>query len=411
MRRREFFAATSVVAGRTMGEGPKLSRPRLYFQSRDVARLRARIERDDAFRKRWTALIERAKRLLDSQLVPEDVAERGGGQHANYGQPGGQISEMGLTLGLAYHVTGERQYAEKLRQAMLYYTGYTRWNGQGLAERVPPWHSELNTARFCFGYGVGYDALHGFLAAEERKTIADGMVRLGILPTLDDWVLPENRIHALDSMGHNWWSVCVSMAGVCCLALLGDDERAPDWVDRVSRGLALWFSFQGSVLQNKPRNFDRRGAFYEGINHANYALSEYLRYRLAYSNVLPSRRQPRFPQLERATEFFLLTVYPTATSFLTPNIGDSGLHSNASATVRLLVENGFVHPCAGWHLTKAGPQRLGLTDPLELLARQTPPVEPPERLPRSVLYRDIGWPRSGWCEAPEGSPIPLAARS
>lgn len=63
--------------------------------------------------------------------------------------------------------------------------------------------------------------------------MAEAMARLGILPTLNDWVLPERRIHALDSMGHNWWSVCVSLAGVAAMSLLGDDERAPEWVERV----------------------------------------------------------------------------------------------------------------------------------------------------------------------------------
>ncbi len=135
------------------------------------------------------------------------------------------------------------------------------------AERVPPWHSELNTARFCFGYGAGYDAIHTFLSASERKKIAEAMVRLGIMPTLDDWILPEKRIHALDSMGHNWWSVCVAMAGVSALALVGDDDRAGEWVDEVARGLAQWFGYKGTVLQNKPANFDPEGPFYESVGY------------------------------------------------------------------------------------------------------------------------------------------------
>ncbi len=125
--------------------------------------------------------MERAEALTDARLVPETMAEEGGGQHANYGRPSGQISEMGLTLGLVFHVTGEKRFAEKLRETMLAYVEYKRWGGQGLADRVPPWHSELNTARFCFGYGCGYDAVHGFLPAPERKKIAEGMVRVWLL--------------------------------------------------------------------------------------------------------------------------------------------------------------------------------------------------------------------------------------
>jgi hypothetical protein len=339
-----------------------------------------------------------ARRLLDASFVTEEVAARGGGQHANYGQPGNQISAMGLTLGLAYHVTGEKPYAGKLRDALLDYAGYQRWNGPGQEGRAPQWHSELNGARFCFGFGVGYDAIHQFLTAAERKQIADAMVRLGIMPALEDWVLPEKRLHALDSMGHNWWAVCVSMAGVCALSLLGEDDRVPQWLDRISRGLALWFGFRGNVLQNKSITFDRAGAFYEGVNYANYALGEYLKYRLAYANVFPNRRQPRFQTLEQATDFFLQTLYPTASSYFTVNFGDSGLHNNSSASVRLLVENGFAHPNAGWYLSKTSSGRVRFVDGLELLARQTAPAEPPDRLPQSILYRDIGWAilRSSW---------------
>ena len=29
-------------------------------------------------------------------------------------------------------------------------------------------------------------------------------------------VNPDTRIHCLDTMGHNWWSVCVCGLGDCC---------------------------------------------------------------------------------------------------------------------------------------------------------------------------------------------------
>ncbi|MGA2269961.1 MAG: heparinase II/III family protein [Bryobacteraceae bacterium] len=403
MKRREFLltpalAAAQASAQRSSPNDWTAARPRLYFSSQTAADLRARVDRDPAFKQKWTRLMDGARRLLDASFVTEEVAARGGGQHANYGQPGNQISAMGLTLGLAYHVTGEKPYAGKLRDALLDYAGYQRWNGPGQEGRAPQWHSELNGARFCFGFGVGYDAIHQFLTAAERKQIADAMVRLGIMPALEDWVLPEKRLHALDSMGHNWWAVCVSMAGVCALSLLGEDDRVPQWLDRISRGLALWFGFRGNVLQNKSITFDRAGAFYEGVNYANYALGEYLKYRLAYANVFPNRRQPRFQTLEQATDFFLQTLYPTASSYFTVNFGDSGLHNNSSASVRLLVENGFAHPNAGWYLSKTSSGRVRFVDGLELLARQTAPAEPPDRLPQSILYRDIGWAilRSSW---------------
>jgi hypothetical protein len=396
MKRRTFLFTPALAAGAASSGGWVTSRPRLYFDARAVERIRRSAATDSAFRARWTAVLENARQLLDARLFTEDMAERGGGQHANYGAPGGQISNMGLTLGLAYHVTGEKQYAEKLRQAMLQYSGYKRWYGQGLDDRVPPWRSELNTARFCFGFGAGYDALHSYLSASDRQTIAAGMSRLGILNTLDDWILPEKRIHALDSMGHNWWSVCVAMAGVAALALLGDDERAPDWLDRIQRGFERWFAYQGNVLQNKPANFDRNGGFYESLGYTNYALSEYLRYRLAYTNVFPGQALPRFAALQRTIEFFVQTLYPASAGSWTPSFGDGSIRQSAAPTVRLLVELGFGHPAAGWYLAKTGMAER--TDTLELLYRKPVPGAAAPSLPQSACYPDIGWAtmRNSW---------------
>ena len=61
------------------------------------------------------------------------------------------------------------------------------------------------------------------------------------------------------------WSVCVSLAGVA------------------AHGLELWFGYQGNVLQNKPANFDDAGVFYESVHYTDYAVSEYLLFRLALS--------------------------------------------------------------------------------------------------------------------------------
>src|SRR5262249_33004002 len=152
---------------------------------------------------------------------PESVAMQGSGQHANYGTPAAQAAEMGLTLGLLHHLTGDDRYAAKLRAALLHYASYVRWAGQSFEKRDPAWHSQLDTAKFSFGYARGYDALRDGLTEADRQTIAAAMVRLAVRPILDDWVLPGARIHSFDSMGHNWWGVCVAGAGLSALALLG----------------------------------------------------------------------------------------------------------------------------------------------------------------------------------------------
>ncbi|MHC4326141.1 MAG: heparinase II/III domain-containing protein, partial [Planctomycetota bacterium] len=264
------------------------------------------------------------------------------------------------------------------------------------AHHDPPWHSELNTARFCYGYAVGYDSIYDFLSEEEKKTVAGAMVRLGILPTLDDWILGGKRIHALDSMGHNWWSVCVSMAGLAALSLVGDHPQAEAWANRISDVFPEWFYYQGNILQNKPANFDSKGAFYESVSYANYALSEYLLFRLAYSNVFGESAAPDIPLLEKAGDFFVHACYPASDSIMSANFGDSNLNATGARTMRLLLANGYNTPQYHWYLTRTD---RGLNDPVVLLYDKLRPNESiPDDFAESMLYPDIGWAvlRSSW---------------
>ncbi len=389
-----FLSLTSLDEG--VANPWKESRPRLFVDERRIERFRRQIEEEPPLREGWQRLLSRADRLLRTEFVSEDYAETGTGQHGNYGRPSSQVSDMGQTLGLVYLMTGQQRYAEKLRDALLHHGGYRRWGGADFARRDPPWHSELNTARFCYGYAVGYDWIHGFLSPNERKRIAAAVVRLGILPTLNDWILPEKRIHALDSMGHNWWSVCVAEAGLAALSLLGDEPRAEAWVEDVARAFPLWFSYRGNVLQNKSTNFDEGGAFYESVGYANYALSEYLLFRLAYSNAVPDSRLPEVPLLEQVGHFFLHTCYPTSSSLLTVNFGDQSLRGHGAATVRLLLANGHDDGRLQWYLERTDP---GLSSPVGLLYHDANrKASHPRELTKSVIYPDIGWAilRSSW---------------
>jgi len=369
-------------------------RPRLFFTSQRVARLKERIEQDERFRQGWLRIKERADRQLKEELVSKEHAEAGTGQHGNYGAPSGQMASMASTLGLAYRMTDNKEYAQKLTEALLHYSELSRWAGD--AGHIPRWHSELNTARFCFGYAVGYDCIYDALSESQRLAIAQSMIRLGILPTLKDWLLPHERIHALDSMGHNWWSVCVSMAGLAAMSLLGDEPQAEQWVQEVSDRFPEWFSFRGNVLQNKSPNFDRNGAFYESVSYADYALSEYLLFRLAYTNVFHDAKPPQIPVLENVGDFFVHTCYPTTASMLSVSFGDSSLRSTGARTLRLLAANGYQTQVYDWYLSRTNP---GLDDPIGLVYCEGQSVShPPDDLPKSILYPDIGWAvaRSSW---------------
>lgn len=387
-----FSGVASVSRAATAGTSS--SGPYLYYTPQSLQALRHQIDENPVIARAWANLLKRADALVADDLVSKAYAEGGEGQHGNYGRPSKQMSTMGAALGLAFRMTAEPKYAEKLREAMLHYAGLRRWAGD--AQHDPPWHSELNTARFCYGYGMGFSSIRDTLSAADRRVIVQAMVDRGIAPTLDDWLLGNRRIHALDSMGHNWWSVCVAMAGVASLSIVEDEPRAEAWVNEVREGFPEWFAYQGNILQNKPANFDAKGAFYESVNYANYALSEYLLFHLAYTNVFPERPLPEIPLLETAGDFFVNTAYPTSDSVLSVNFGDGSLTGSGARTLRLLLANGFDDPSYHWYITRTD---TGLTDPLGLVYhRAQPREEATEALSKTCLYPDIGWAmmRSSW---------------
>jgi oligo-alginate lyase len=371
---------------------PHLGRPRLFYNANSLERIQRMLRANPA---EDQALKAHGDVLLSAKLIPETVAEIGGGQQANYIAPGDQITEMGLTLGLLFHLTGDQRYAEKLREALLYYIDYMRWAGQGLAGRNPPWHSELDTTKFSFGYSAGYDALHGYLSSADRKKIADGMVRLAILPTLNDWILPGARIHSLDSMGHNWWGVCVSGAGLCSLALLGDDPRAADWIEAIDAGYIQWFRYGGNILQNRMPTFERSGPSYEGVGYTNYGVAEYLHYRFAWQNTFPNRQPAHMEPLENLARFFLQTLYPTSSGFFAVDFNDSSLLADSSATILLLIACGLGTPDAARYLRRVHTHPQGT---LLSLLRQHPMPVAEEDAQTTAIYPCMGWAtmRSSW---------------
>ena len=311
-------------------------------------------------------------------------------------------------LCLAFRVTGDSVFAERLRDRLLGEVRKPTWTDPMMLKRDPPWQAGLEVARRNRAVAVGFDSVHDVLTPAERKEIASGLVHLGILPTLRDWLLPGTRIHALDSMGHNWWSACVFSAGLAALAVLDEEPRAAGWLRQIAAGSVAWFTYPGSVLENKPATFDAAGGFYESVNYASFAVSEYLAFRLAWQNALAAPALPDLPHLEQVGDFFLHAAYPNRRAAMSVNFGDGSLDANGSRPLTLLWAQGMRAARTRWYLdqVKDSGFREGLPAgaPLGLLygptaaERAAAPAAPD--LPTAALYRDMGWAmlRSSWAK-------------
>jgi len=356
----------------------------LLFTDANIARLKDQIKSDPEVKQAWEHQLQKAEDLQKRERnVAIDLQE----------------------LGLAYRMTGETRFAERIKQTLLQLTSQKTWEGSDLLQRTPPWKGGLGTAHGTFNATVGFDCAYDYLSPDERKQIAEGIVRLGIKPAMDDWMNPETNQHTIDTMGHNWWSACVDMAGFAALALRDEIPEARKWAEEISAASMEWLDYSGSVLENKPVTFDRDGGIYESINYASFGFSQYLLFRYAFQNVLPEVKLPEVPQMEKTADFFIQTTYFIGNGPLSVNFGDTGIKRTGNACVLLVWNLGIHKDRYAWYLHKtehgSDKEGLELDSPVGLILHPDLPklqdLKQPD-LPDSKLFQDMGWAtlRDSW---------------
>ena len=358
----------------------------LLHTDANISRLKEQIKNDPEVKKAWENQLNRA----------EDILKR-----ERSGAP--DLQE----LGLAYRMTGDTRFAEKIKKILIQVTAQESWEGEDLLKRTPPWRGGLGTSHTSFYVAIGYDCAWTYLTPLERKQIAAGIVKVGIKPAMEDWVTPETNLHTFDTMGHNWWSACVDMAGFEALAVRDELPEAKKWAEEISKTTVEWFNFSGNVMDNKPISFDRDGGFYESINYAGYGFSQYLLFRLAFQNVLPEVKMPEIPVMEKMADFFIQTTYYSKNGPMSVNFGDSNIKRNGNACVTLLWNLGFHKDWYAWYLhkTSQGTDKEGmeLNSPNGLILHPDLPKSQDLKLPdlpESKLFSDMGWAtlRDSWSD-------------
>lgn len=308
-------------------------------------------------------------------------------------------------LALAYKMTGDVKYADKLREVMLTVVKAKDWGNSEMLMRTPAWNSELNMAHRSFQMALAYDAVRERLSAADRKTIVDGLMRLAVKPALGDWLLEPTRIHSLNSMGHNWWTSCVCMGGLLALSFRNDSREAAQWAEQVSKALPEWFAFEGDDIQGKPKTFDDAGGMYESLNYANFGIQEALLFRIAYKNAYPNRQQPDVPQLAKLPNYFLQVCYPRTGILYNINFGDSHKNITADSSMMLLYAAGYTDPDILWYLnqnaTNQHRDQYSFNNPMGFVYMpnlKKAPATPSK--PLTQLFGDFGWAtmRSSWAK-------------
>ncbi|KQC29950.1 heparinase II/III family protein [Flagellimonas eckloniae] len=354
----------------------------LLYTNENISRLKEQIKNSESIKNQWNEQYKKAKSLLKKDKLKSGDC---------------------LLLGLVYRMTGDEKFARKTKEVLLNYTSRKTWEGKALLGRTPPWQGGLGTSHTSYDIAMGFDCIYSYLSETEQQQIAQDIIRLGINPAREDWLNPDTSYHTFDTMGHNWWSACVYMAGFASLAVRDEIPEAIKWAKDIEESAIEWINFSGSVLQNKPSTFDRDGGFYESINYASYATSQYLLFLNGFSNVWPDEPIYKSPILDKVGDFFMnTTYYVEGKRNLAVNFGDSNIRANGGRILTLLWNLGYQNKQYAWYINHANTIESGNSNsPVALALRPDLPSLDSNYLPnrpKSHLYQDMGWAtmRNSW---------------
>lgn len=358
----------------------KIKHPTLLFTESEIQSAKQRLKSDTSYVRNWNEI----KRIADERIKGNSI------NHIDY-------------LSLAYLMTGQEKYADKVSEILINAVKAKSWGNSEMLARNPAWNSELQMAHKAYRCAIAYDAIYNTLSPSERRTIADGLNRLAVQPLLKDWIMEPTRIHSLNSMGHNWWTSCLCMGGLLAISLQNEIPEAAEMIEEINEALPQWFDFEGDALQHKPKSFDTNGGMYESLNYANYGIQEALLFILAYKNAYGKNLVTSIPQLSQLPDFFINVCYPRSGMLYNINFGDSHKNATAQTSMILLYALGNTDNNILWYLDKVQENQHGdgffPTTPMGFLyspqldnAPQTP------NLPTSSLFPDFGWAtmRTSW---------------
>jgi hypothetical protein len=219
--------------------------PRLLATRSDFDRARKEVVTDTKRSAWWTKIQGEADRILRQEPmkyeIPDGLRLLGVSRNALH---------RSYILGLAWQITRDRKYADRLAREMTAVVGFKDWN---------PRHF-LDTSEMAHAVGIAYDWCFDAFAPEQREAIQKAMISLALEPA--------RQIHrdaatkgGWPTVRHNWNQVC---NGGITLGALAIAEAAPEIAAELIGAAAV-------SVQIPMAEFAPDGAWSEGPAYWNYA--------------------------------------------------------------------------------------------------------------------------------------------
>ena len=249
------------------------SHPRIWKDAEGFAELKKLTETDTLARRWWLALKSSADSLVSSGVISPDDDIYNFSKNTELSprlEAVRKLCDEAKLLGLVYNITGEAQYAELLKNKLMYVIDHNRswYDGDSIHYLT---HGQLAEAM-----GIGYDWIYNHLTEEERAKIAEWSYE-GVL-------VPIREAFYAGTTGNYWWTTTtlnwntVISGGEIVLALSLADVYPEIAFDAIEKSMR---SGEYSLSTWAPD-----GGWYEGNSYARYT-AQYMEYELsALSSVL-----------------------------------------------------------------------------------------------------------------------------
>ena len=337
--------------------------PRLIALDADIARVRGLIAKDPLARDYHATLRVRATQILKEPLLRYHVI---GPRLLHISRRA--VERIG-TLALIHRLDGDAVYADRAIREMLNVCAFKDWH---------PSHF-LDTAEMTHAVAIGYDWLHDKLTAEQRRTIADAIVRHGLLaakPFYDKqrwWVASH----------HNWNQVCNGGIAVGALAVADEKPELASYIIEQSR----------KSITRAMRSYEPDGGWAEGPGYWHYATRYNVYYLAALQSALGTDLGlvKEMPGFALAGDFRVYFVGPAERTF---NYADAGDRAGRAHEMFWLART-LDRPLYAWHQRT----RPGSGDALDLLwldPRGRGPKTLGTPLDRHFRGVDVAFLRSAW---------------
>jgi len=341
----------------------------------------------------WQWVLSEAKKLLNDTIPREWSNQENNGMKFSR-----SLLRHSWYLGMAYLLTGESSFSEKLKTDL--------WQGAERAHWADNFHSEnvgssgdLMTGEMGLAYGIAYDWIFSSLTPQDRHRLIqimnDKCFNLYIRSIEVDkiwWAGP-------DTMASNWNGVVNGGMGVAALAFYHDSDLAKNSLD-LSR----------SALQRYFNAFGEDGGWEEGPGYWGYGIYSALQFVAALQTALKTDDGVFQKQgIRHAGDFILYFHGPDKR---VTNFQDAREYYEGTVLSAMLnLARHYQDPAYYWLYSQI-PRRGWRRDILELLWRpDTFPAFDPATLPLIKHFRDIEWAsmRSNWNDP--ANAVYLALRS